>query len=159
MEYKKPEKRAVNAWRVNRIFFLCVCIAVLIFLLTVEIFHGKVRLIIIGFTGLLTLYKSAGLLIYPIMEYKRWKYMINDEKIEIIHGIFFIKRDIIPIVRIQNISIEQGMVYRRYKLYKLKIALASGTFEIEGLCRDVADDIAEILRKRLYYRIEQKERE
>lgn len=84
--------------------------------------------------------------------------MITDEKIEIIHGIFFINRDIIPIVRIQNISIGQGPVFRHYGLYTLEIALASGTFEIEGLGKEAADEIAENLRKRLYQRMEQKER-
>lgn len=71
MEYRKPERRVIDAWRLSRMLFLCICIAVLILMLTVEIFFGKARLIIIVFTGLLTLYKSAGLLIYPIIEYKR----------------------------------------------------------------------------------------
>ena len=85
------------------------------------------------------------------------KYMISDEKIEIIHGIFFIKRDIIPVIRIQNITLKQGPLYRRYGLYSVVIALASGTFEIVGLNLDTAEDIAEKVREKLYSRFQTKQ--
>ncbi|MDO4546372.1 MAG: PH domain-containing protein, partial [Bacillota bacterium] len=76
---------------------------------------------------------------------------------EIVHGIFFITRDIIPVIRIQNITVKQGPIYRRYDLHTVEIALASGKFEIVGLSRQTADEIAEALRQKLYTRLEQKE--
>lgn len=157
MDYAKPERSAVKAWRLVRLLTLVVFFLLFIVSLMLAIIYGGITLIAVcGVLGALFLYKAIGCFIYPLIEYRQWKYMISDEKIEIIHGIFFIKRDIIPVIRIQNITVKQGPVYRRYGLYSVAIALASGTFEIVGLSFDTAEGIAEKMREKLYARLQEK---
>ena len=61
---------------------------------------------------------------------------------------------IVPIVRIQHITVGQGPIYRKLGLFKVTIALASGTFEIVGLRDERAKEISETLRARLYTRLD-----
>ena len=158
MDYAKPENAAIKAWRLGRSIVLVIVFIVFLVSIAVAVMYDGFEYIAVCLAaGALFLYKAAGCFIYPVIEYKQWNYMISDEKIEIIHGIFFIKRDIIPVIRIQNITLKQGPLYRRYGLYSVVIALASGTFEIVGLNLDTAEDIAEKVREKLYSRFQTKE--
>lgn len=157
MTYMKPDKKAVKAWRLGRLISFVAILAAALGSLAVYFFLPEARDVfkwIMPGTGLLALYKLAGLFVYPAIEYRQWAYMITDEKVEIIHGIFYITRDVIPVVRIQNITVKQGPIYRRYGLYTVEIALASGTFQIVGLTGETADEIAEAVREKLYSRLE-----
>lgn len=94
------------------------------------------------------------MIIYPAIEYRQWFYSISEDRVEIRHGIFFIKNSIIPIIRIQHVTVEQGPIYRRFGLYNVVISLASGNFQILGLSREKAEEISKNLNHRLYARLE-----
>lgn len=155
-QYQKPDRRAIKAWRLRRFITLAGWIVILAGLLVTRhlLAQETVMDIACGIAGLLVAYKMAGLFVYPLIEYKQWKFLISDEKVEIVHGIFFIERNIIPVIRIQNITIQQGPIYRKFDLHTVEVALASGTFEIEGLNREMAEDISERMREKLYTRLE-----
>ena len=154
MEYKKPERDVIKAWRLRRAIgtaMLAVSFAAGVAAAALSGW-GTVQLCIAVGIGVILVYAAVGMAVYPLIEYRQWRYMISDERIEIVHGIFFIKRDVIPVVRIQNITVKQGPIYRRYGLYTVEIALASGTFEITGLNEETAEDISRSIREKLYDR-------
>ena len=156
MEYKKLDPKIIDGWRTSRIirlaFFLLPTLAATIFV-DMDAVWWKVV-----FWGLWAVcaYCLLGLILYPPIEYRQWGYYIDDEKVVIRHGLFFIDQTIIPIIRIQNITISQGPINRHLGLYKVEIALASGSHEIVGLDQETADAIGESLRAKLYHRMEAK---
>lgn len=159
MEYNKVNPKAIKSWRIGRgIFFLIV----LIMAIPGEIFLGISgwdslwRLIIMAAIGALVCYLAVGLVIFPIIEYRQWGYKVEEDKVVIRHGIFFIKKTIIPVIRIQNITVSQGPINRKLGLYEVEMALASGSFSIEGLDKETADAISENLKAKLYRRISEK---
>lgn len=158
-EYKKPEREAIKAWRLSKAIALIVLIVIagviIAGMLLAEVDTGTL-LIAFAFAVVVLACQTAALCIFPLIEYKQWKYQISDDKVEIIHGIFFIKRDIIPTIRMQNITIKQGPIYRRFGLFTVEIALASGTFEIVGLSGETAQEIADKLRAKLRERLQAK---
>lgn len=158
-EYKKPEREAIKAWRLSKAIALIVLIVIagviIAGMLLAEVDTGTL-LIACAFAAVVLACQTAALRIFPLIEYKQWKYQISDDKVEIIHGIFFIKRDIIPTIRMQNITIKQGPIYRRFGLFTVEIALASGTFEIVGLSGKTAQEIADKLRAKLRERLQAK---
>ena len=93
--------------------------------------------------------------LYPAIEYRQWGYIISEDRVDIRHGIFYIQRTIIPIVRIQHVTIAQGPINRRLGVSTILINTASGVFKIEGLSNENADRIAESLKDRLIRRISQ----
>lgn len=156
MEYKKLDRKMIAGWRIARairlVCFLLPTIAVTIFV------HNDAIWWDIVFYGLwiVCAYCLLGLILYPPIEYRQWGYYIDEEKVVIRHGLFFIRQTMIPVIRIQNITVSQGPINRHLGLYKVEIALASGSHEIVGLDQETADTISESLRTKLYRRMEAK---
>lgn len=159
MEYEKLDKRAILSWRLGRLIGLII-ISIILFIgiIITKIFHFSPTIymyIYIG-CGLIISYKLLSLIIYPEIEYRQWKYLITEDKVEIHKGIFFINTIIIPIIRIQHISLSQGPINRKLGLYQVTISLASGAFTIEGLTEEKANKISEYLKSKLYTRLKSK---
>jgi len=157
MNYEKPDLKAITGWRIGRLIGLLIFLvlgiaASLVVTLVDELSPAALWVYLIS--GGLVLLNLLGFLILPGIEYRQWKYLITDEKVEIVHGIFFVTTSIVPIVRIQHITVGQGPIYRKLGLFKVTIALASGTFEIVGLRDERAKEISETLRARLYTRLD-----
>lgn len=95
--------------------------------------------------GLVVLYGIIRIWILPAIEYKQWRYLINEDRIEIIHGIFFTKRILIPINRIQHLKIRQGILQKYFKLSTVDIYTAGGAHQIEALLYEEADHIVRTL--------------
>lgn len=86
-------------------------------------------------------------IIHPIIEYKQWKYKITKDKVEYVQGIYFRKRVIIPVVRIQHIQLNQGIINRCLKLTDITFATAGGIHKIPNLDTEKAEEIANNLKE------------
>ena len=154
MDYMKLDKKAITSWRMGRILrlpiWIVVCAAAFVGGMFLPVAGGIVKTAAI----VLAVYKIAGLIIYPQIEYKQWGYKISEDRVDIRHGIFFVKHTIVPVVRIQHITVSQGPINRKLDLYEVEMSLASESFEIPCLSKDVADEIADNLKSRLYNRLE-----
>lgn len=160
MEYTKLDPRAVKGWRISRAISLLIIALVCIGLRAAAGLipdTSEWRWILSLVLGLFLLYKIIGLFVYPLIEYRQWGYYITEDKVDIRHGIFFITNTIIPIIRIQHITVQQGPVSRRLGLYDVEMSLASQSFSIPCLSKEVADEIAENLKAKLYIRLKSKE--
>ena len=156
MNYEKLDEKAVLSWRIRRsISFLFIFITVGGILLVSNHtgLDNKYMNYIYIVSGLLLVYKLIGIIVYPIIEYQQWRYIITEDKVEIRHGIFFITTTVIPIIRVQHITISKGPIYRKMGLAAVKIFLASGSFEIEGLSENNANIISESLKSSVMERL------
>ena len=156
MNYEKLDKNAILSWRIRRgisfIFLLIIVVVGLLIMNNIGLDNKYNKYIYIA-TGLLLLYKLIGIVIYPIIEYKQWRYAITEDKVEIRHGIFFVTTTVIPIIRVQHITISRGPIYRKLGLSSVKIFLASGSFDIEGLLENTATVISESLKSSVMERL------
>ncbi|MEG0919731.1 MAG: PH domain-containing protein [Bacilli bacterium] len=154
MEYKKLNIDIVKVWRIHRIINLVIMGVILLFLIVINLDfsflnHTVFGIEIINFirgtlVALLT-YKVLGFFIFPKIEYRQWKYLIDNEKILIEHGIFWIKTIVIPISRIQHVTLKKGLIMARYNLQTIDISLASGSFEIPGIKSEDAEPLIELI--------------
>lgn len=156
MEYIKLAPKAVKGWRISRAIGLFAALAVSIGLRAAAGLIPVVRddtWIVTLVLALFLIYKVIGLFVYPAIEYRQWGYYITEDKVDIRHGIYFITNTIIPIIRIQHITVQQGPISRRLGLYDVEISLASQSFTIPCLTKGAADEIAENLKVKLYTRL------
>lgn len=160
MEYLKLDKKAITSWRIGRILgfivLLLIWAGVVMWTQHAEYLQEYSTYIYAAAAAVL-IYKFIGIIIYPLIEYRQWGYYMTDDRVDIKHGIFFITNTVIPVIRIQHISIKQGPINRRLGLHKVELSLASGTFTIEGLSYEIASQIAENLKSKLYVRLQEKE--
>jgi len=154
MDYIKLDKKAITSWRISRLLRLPIWLIVCIAAFIGGMFLPAAGLVVKIMAVVLAVYKIAGIVVYPQIEYRQWGYQIHEDRVDIRHGIFFIKHTIVPVIRIQHITVSQGPVNRKLGLYEVEMALASNNFEIPCLSKNVAEEIAENLKSRLYNRLE-----
>lgn len=159
MQYQKIDALSIKSWRIGGLIefaiVLCVCIPVAFLIASSNLsplwhYLAKAAMIIA------VCFSIADIFIFPVIEYRQWGYILEDDRVVIRHGIFFVKETVIPIIRIQNITISQGPINRKLGLCEIRISLASGVFSIKGLDRQTADTISEKLKKQLYQRVSEK---
>lgn len=76
-----------------------------------------------------------------------WTYYIDERQVELHKGFFFRKQVIIPIARVQNVTLKQGPILRIKDLQKIIIVTAAGKSEIEGIKTTQAESLKEIIMK------------
>ncbi|RDU23615.1 PH domain-containing protein [Anaerosacchariphilus polymeriproducens] len=164
-KFLRVEKKAMIAWRISRFIgiiilalFLC-GLAVLNkeFKLTEQVGFMNPELLesIIKIVGIIWIgYSIIGLFLYPWIEYCQWGYQITEDKVVIHKGIFFLTEIMIPIVRIQHISMSQGPIFRALGLHRIEISVATSNFHIVGIKKETAEKIVESLKEKLYNRLE-----
>ncbi len=160
MEYQKLDKRILISWRISRLIgFLIVGVLLFaaIIILSRQSFFERYMLSGYIVAGGILSYMLVTLYLFPTIEYRQWGYIISDDRIEIRHGIFLIKITVIPIVRIQHITISQGPINRRLGISTINVHTASGVFGIEGISSADASTMADMLKSKLYNRLEYRE--
>ncbi|MFD3156045.1 PH domain-containing protein [Haloimpatiens sp. FM7330] len=152
MEYSRINKNAVKAWFIGRIIFLVIFSGIYLAIgykflipkfgesITFKYVFGILSFLILGFFCVNTF-------IFPKIEYRQWRYLITEDKIELINGIIIRSKIIIPISRIQHLDIEQGPIYRKFGLACLKLNTAGASHEIPALTIDEAEELSEKLKQ------------
>lgn len=79
--------------------------------------------------------------LFPKIKWLRWRYEVRETEIELQHGIFIVKRTLIPMVRVQHVDTSQGPILRKYNLAGITISTAATNHEIPALIVEEADDL------------------
>ena len=98
-----------------------------------------VLLVVIGVYGL----------VEPQITYMRYRYRMDDDKIEVRRGIIYITHDMVPIERVHQVDVSEGPINRMYGLANVNITTAGGVVTIEYLKSDVAEAIASKLNEKV----------
>ncbi|MBU9723889.1 MULTISPECIES: PH domain-containing protein [Bacillaceae] len=77
----------------------------------------------------------------PKLQWQKWRYKIYDNEVELMYGVFIVRRVIVPMIRVQHVDTKQGPILRRYGLSTVTISTAATTHEIPGLEESKADDL------------------
>jgi uncharacterized protein len=141
----EPKKRisaeALKVWKISGAISVIVSwsvAATAIFI--IHIFNWPVwisaALIISGIIELLLL-----VFILPSLKWKRWRYEVREEEIELQRGIFIQTRTLIPMIRVQHVDTVQGPLLRRYRLASVIINTAATSHEIPALEESEAEEL------------------
>lgn len=95
------------------------------------------------------IYTIFALTLFPVIRYERYRYKIDEDMIDVIRGLWFIERTLIPMERVQKISVERGPVKRLYGLAEVSVTTAGGEGRVDYLEEALADRIAEQLKTRI----------
>ncbi|AOV06667.1 PH domain-containing protein [Sporosarcina ureilytica] len=79
--------------------------------------------------------------LFPKIKWLRWRYEVRESEIELQHGLFIVKRTLIPMVRVQHVDTSQGPILRKYNLAGITISTAATNHEIPALVVEEADDL------------------
>ncbi|MDQ0255239.1 membrane protein YdbS with pleckstrin-like domain [Evansella vedderi] len=89
--------------------------------------------------------------LFPKLQWKKWRYKIYENEVELMYGVFVVRRVIIPMIRVQHVDTRQGPILRHYGLSSVTISTAATIHEIPGLeevkADELRDHIAELARE------------
>ncbi|PLR86297.1 hypothetical protein CVD25_09800 [Bacillus canaveralius] len=103
---------------------------------------------IIGLTVVIMLgYSYLYVYLFPSLRWKRWRYEVREQEIELQQGIFIIKRTLVPMIRVQHVDTRQGPLLRKYSLATVAISTAATVHEIPAVDVAEADELRVFISK------------
>jgi uncharacterized protein len=138
------DSKALTVWRIhgalNTIFLWALPLAYFILRKRDVIPHLSNWISVLLITIAL-IYTLFAVVFIPSLRMKKWRYEVKEHEIDLERGIFFVKRTLIPMVRVQHVDTKQGPIYRRYQLASVTISTAATVHEIPALANDVAEEL------------------
>ncbi|MGI9097128.1 MAG: PH domain-containing protein [Solirubrobacteraceae bacterium] len=84
-----------------------------------------------------------------IVRYRRWRWELQEEELDLLHGAWRVVRTIVPVTRIQHVSVERTGWTDVFGLVRLHVHTAAGKTTIPGLQRPQADDLRDRILAKL----------
>ena len=109
--------------------------------------------ILIGALPLLAVLVLYGLVVgvFPGLRWRRWRYEIREEEVDLQRGIVWVSRTLVPLARIQHVDTQHGPLQRWFGLSTVIFYTAAGSNHIPELSAPVAaevrDRISELTRE------------
>lgn len=87
------------------------------------------------------LYTYVFVYLFPKLRWLRWRYEVREQEIELQHGLFIVRRVLVPMVRVQHVDTQQGPILRKYDLASITISTAATNHTIPALITNEADEL------------------
>lgn len=75
----------------------------------------------------------VGVAIVPQLRWRRWRWAVRDEEVDLLHGRLALRRTLVPIARIQHVQTERTAVGRLFGVATVRFYTAAGTTAIPAL--------------------------
>lgn len=153
--YRTPSPKAIKLMRITSMLCMFFFWIVPVLILTGAIWDeaGVKALVLPGFALLIAIVYT---LIAPKIRFKRYRYLIAHDRIEIIEGLIFIRRTIVPIDRIYQIDIRKGPLDSAVGVAKVVITTAGSSAAFRFLEPEAADEIAMYINETVLKKIKSK---
>lgn len=135
----KISRKGLTVWQLYGIIqtTILIIVAAIVSYLTVRfVWPSWVHAIAWGIVLLSILFS---VILFPKIRWERWRYEVSEHEIEVQHGLFIVKRTIIPMVRVQHVDTTQGPILKYYGLGNISISTAATTHIIPALHMEEAD--------------------
>jgi uncharacterized protein len=84
---------------------------------------------------------AVAALVVPEVRWRRWRYEVREDEIDLRHGVFTVRRTLVPIRRVQHVDTESGPVQGGFDLATVSFHTAAGATRIPALTRGEAEDV------------------
>jgi len=74
----------------------------------------------------------------PTLRWRRWRYEIRTDEVDLQRGIVWVARTLVPLARIQHVDTRSGPLQRRFGLATVVFYTAAGANQIPELSAPVA---------------------
>lgn len=134
-------KKGITVWRLTGLISSLIMMVIGGALITLAILFDWHILVSIGTIIYLLFHVALTIGILPSLKWKRWRYEVRGDEIEIQQGVIVIKRTLIPMIRVQHVDMKQGPLLKKYELATVSISTAATIHEIPVLEVEEAEEI------------------
>lgn len=141
----EPQKRisdkALSVWRITGAFY-SVIVAIMAggVISLSSIFSWPIWIPIAGI-AVAILHVYLYVYLFPMLRWKRWRYEVREQEIELQQGVFVVKRTLVPMIRVQHVDTRQGPLLKRYGLATVDVSTAATVHEIPALPMEEAEEL------------------
>jgi uncharacterized protein len=141
----EPQKRispkALKVWRLHGVIQTLVLAIVVAGVIVLSTLFDWPVWIMAAAIGVLLLFTYMMIFFLPTIRWKRWRYEVREQEIELQRGFIFVKRTLVPMVRVQHVDTVQGPILKKYHLSTITVSTAATVHEIPALDTDEADEL------------------
>jgi uncharacterized protein len=145
MTISEPQKRiseqALTVWKIAASLHSLVVWVLAGGLIAITIYFDFPKWIIVAAIAVAAVYSYLFILLLPTLRWKRWRYEVREQEIELQYGVFIIKRTLIPMIRVQHVDTQQGPLLRKYSLSTVTVSTAATIHEIPALDMEEAENL------------------
>jgi membrane protein YdbS with pleckstrin-like domain len=91
----------------------------------------------------------ASACVFSVLRHRRWRWELDEEDLDLVHGVWRVVRTIVPLTRIQHVSVQRTGWSDLFGLVALHVSTAAGTTTIPALTRPQGDDLRDRILVRL----------
>jgi membrane protein YdbS with pleckstrin-like domain len=103
-----------------------------------------------GATAAAALVAIAGVFVVPQLRWRRWRWELRDEEVDLRHGAVTEIRTIVPMARVQHVDVRRSFLAQSFGMADVVIHTAAGETKIPMLTEadavEVRDRIADLAR-------------
>lgn len=138
---QRLSKQSITIWRIQRsLEGIILVLLPIIYGVVMQYVEWPVWILTVLLV-ILVLYCIAFILIWPPIQWRRFRYQVLEQEIDIVQGVLIVRRTLVPMTRIQHVETEQGPILRRYKMASVEIQTAATTHRIPVLPIEEADQL------------------
>ncbi|GIN73612.1 UPF0699 transmembrane protein YdbS [Bacillus sp. J14TS2] len=145
MNMEQPAKqisaRGLKVWRITGAIYSIIILLVVIGGAIAFYFLKWPLWIVYVAAGLFVVLTILNVFTIPTIRWRRWRYEVREQEIELQHGIFIITRTLVPMVRVQHVDTTQGPLLRKYRLATIQISTAATQHEIPAVDLQEAEEM------------------
>ncbi|KYD22939.1 hypothetical protein DXK91_02995 [Parageobacillus toebii] len=138
---KRISERALSVWRIYGMIGLAVSFIVFAAIIILIIVFDGPKWIIPMLIIILIGEGYFFIFFIPALRWRRWRYEVREQEIEIQKGLFVVKRTLIPMIRVQHVDSSQGPLLKKYRLASVTISTAATVHEIPALDEEEAEEL------------------
>jgi uncharacterized protein len=136
---QRISKRALTLWRIYGVIQVAIVVLLTIGLaVAVFLWNWPWWLLLIAL-GIILIELIVTTWIVPAFRWKRWRYEVSEQDIDLQYGIFIVTRTLVPMVRVQHVDTEQGPLLRKFRLSTISISTAATIHKIPALDENEAE--------------------
>lgn len=149
---ERLDPRAKTVWRIANVIWAGPLLAagVLVSWFLMSVAEAPFFIWILPALGAILL-AFLSIFVTPDLSWRRWRYEIRPDEVDLQRGIFWVTRTLVPLARIQHVDTQNGPLQRRYNLATVVFYTAAGANRIPELAApiaaDVRDRISELTRE------------
>jgi membrane protein YdbS with pleckstrin-like domain len=138
---QRPAQAALLAWMLGG-----AGVAVMATVLALTVFGTRLPVVLAACA-----FAAVSVVAIPVLRYRTWRYAVREEEIDLRHGVFVIRRTIVPMVRVQHVDTAVTPLGQLFGITTLTVHTAAGKHEVPGLAAPTADrlrtEIARAIRE------------
>lgn len=146
MEYKTLSKNAkhimVATAVIQSLILLVACMAAVV----IADLYGLVKVVAMAVCAIVAVVWAA---VFPLVRFRRYRYLITPDRVEIVCGVLFVSRTVVPVNRIHQINVSRGPLDSAFGVAKVSVVTAGSTAVLRFLDEDKAQELALYLNEKV----------